>query len=75
MVSPAQQSLIQSSLAPAALASDITYSVAAKAMNAERQQGDAVVQLLDSAGGGSPGPGDALVAKATGLGSLLDITA
>lgn len=76
MVSPAQQSLNQASLSPAATASAIDTAVAAKALNAQRQQGDAAVQLIDSAGqSGSPQPGDALVAKATGLGSLLDVTA
>jgi hypothetical protein len=76
MISAAQQSLSQGAIPPAALSSDISTAVAAKALNAQRQQGDAIVKLLDSAGSdGEMGPGDALVAKATGLGGLLDITA
>ncbi len=74
MISPAQSQMIDAQLAPARLANDVSYAVAAKTLNAQRQEGETVLKLLDSAGG-APQAGDPLVAKATGLGSLLDITA
>jgi hypothetical protein len=49
MVSPAQSRLIQAMLTPAATASKIDSAVAAKALNAQRQEGAAVLKLLDSA--------------------------
>jgi len=53
------------------LAENVQISVARKALDAQRQQGAAALQLLQAA---SPTPtaGDSLAAKATGLGSQLD---
>ena len=75
MVSPAQQASIQASLIPSAVANEVSTSIAAKTLQAQRQQGDALLALLDSASPdpGGVGPGDPLVAKATGLGGLLDV--
>lgn len=50
----------------------IQVSVAKKALDAQRQQGAAAIQLIEAAGG-TGGPGDALVAKATGLGGRIDV--
>ena len=71
MISSVQQKLIDAQLAPARIGQDISTAVAAKSLDAQRQEGDSVLQLLDSAAQA----GDPLVAKATGVGSLLDITA
>ena len=75
MVSAAQSNLISASLIPAQVDNNISYAVLAKANDAERQAGESDVELLDAANGSAPGPGDPLVAKATGLGSLLDVSA
>jgi hypothetical protein len=75
MVSAAQTNLINASLAPAQVDNAIATSVLSKTLDAARQQGASVVQLIDDAAEGGPQPGDALVAKATGLGSLVDISA
>jgi hypothetical protein len=75
MVSAAQSSLIAASLLPAQLDNNISYAVLAKANAAEKQEGQSIVDLIDATNGSAPGPGDSLVAKATGLGSLLDINA
>lgn len=61
-----------SSLTQAQTASAIQTRVAAKAMDAQRQQGAAVLKLLEAASL-TAGPGDELAAKATGLGGLLDV--
>jgi hypothetical protein len=74
MVSPAQSKLIDAQLAPARLANDVSYAIAAKSLDAQRQEGATALKLLDAAAT-TLQPGDPLVAKATGLGSLLDITA
>jgi hypothetical protein len=74
MISPAQSQMIDAQLAPARIANDVSYAVAAKTLNAQRQEGATLLKLLDSAEG-TPQPGDPLVAKATGLGSLLDVRA
>jgi hypothetical protein len=71
MVSPAQSKLIEAALIPARVASEVSSSVAAKTLDAARQQGAQVVSLIDKAG--QIGAGDALVAKATGKGGLLDV--
>jgi hypothetical protein len=76
MISAAQSQLTEAQLAPARIANDISYAVAAKTLDAQRQEGATALKLLDSAmGAGTPQPGDPLVAKATGLGSLLDVMA
>ncbi len=49
MVSAAQNQLIQATLTPAALGAQISSAVAANVLNSARQQGAAVVQLLDDA--------------------------
>ena len=74
MVSSAQQSLTNAQLAPAQIGQQISTAIAAKSLDAARQQGANVLQLLDSAAQVGQGPGDPLVAKATGLGTLLDVT-
>lgn len=73
MVSPIQQKLIDAQLSPAKVAQDVSAAVAAKALDATRQQGAAVLQLLEAAG--KVQAGDPLVAKATGLGRILDVVA
>jgi hypothetical protein len=73
MVSAAQSKLIDAALIPARVASEVSSSVAAKTLDAARQQGAQVISLIDNAG--KIRPGDALVAQATGKGGLLDITA
>jgi len=75
MVSAAQSNLIDASLSPAQVSNAISTSVLSKTLDAARQQGASVVQLIDDASLSGPQPGDALVAKATGLGSFLDISA
>jgi hypothetical protein len=75
MVSSVQSSLIAASQIPAQVDTQISYAVLAKANDAERQQGEADVELVDASNGGSSTAGDPLVAKATGLGGLLDISA
>jgi hypothetical protein len=70
MVSSAQSNPINSAVAPGQLNSDISVSVLKKALDASRQQGAAAVQLIDNAGIQA---GDPLVAKATGLGGLIDV--
>ena len=70
-MSPVQSQLIQASTLPAAVDSQISASVAGKVLDAARQQGDAVVKLLDQASALSAG--DPLTAQATGLGGILDV--
>lgn len=62
-----------SSLQQAQTAEKIQTSVARKVMDSQRQQGDAVLQLLQAAT--LPQPGDSLVAQSTGLGGQLDVYA
>jgi hypothetical protein len=64
MVSAVQQQLIQASLAPAKLANDVSTAVAGKVLDSARQQGAAVLQLLDNAVPPSPT-----------LGTQLDVSA
>jgi hypothetical protein len=52
--------------------SRVQYAVAGKIMDTQRQQGAAVVKLIDAASKGVQQAGDALVAQATGLGSEID---
>ena len=75
MVSAAQSSLIDASLLPAQVDNAISTALLKKTFDAARQEGNSAVQLIDSAGQVGPQAGDALVAKATGLGGLLDISA
>ena len=75
MISAAQQSLTSAQLAPAQIGQAISTAVAGKAMSVDKMEGAAVLQLLDSAAqAGQSTAGDPLVAKATGLGGLLDVT-
>lgn len=50
MISPVQSQLTQAQLAPAALGAQISSAIAAKSLDAQKQQGAAVLQLLDNAG-------------------------
>jgi hypothetical protein len=75
MISPVQEKMIDAMLTPARLGAELSASIAAKSMDAQRAQGASVLKLLDGAAKMAPAPGDALVAKATGLGGLLDTTA
>jgi hypothetical protein len=76
MVTPTQQKLIEAQLAPARIGQAISTAVAVKARDAAKMEGAAVLQLLEAAGSvAQPTPGDPLVAKATGLGSLIDVIA
>ena len=69
MVSPAQSRLIDTMLAPAALNSNISSAIAAKSLDAEKQQGAAVIQLLDAATAGQDPASDPY-----GRGATLDMT-
>ena len=59
-----------SSQAQAMSASQV--SVLAKSMDIAKQQGQAAVQLVQSASQTGVTPGDSLAASATGLGGMLD---
>lgn len=56
----------------AEMASRVQYAVARKLLDSQKQQGAAVVQLIQAAGQISTQAGDELVAAATGLGGNLD---
>jgi hypothetical protein len=73
MVSSAQSRLIDASLSPAQVDNAVSVSVLRKSLDAARQEGASAVQLIDSAA--VPQRGDALVARATGLGNLIDVQA
>jgi len=64
--------LISSILATkqASNASQVQYAVAGKILDQQRMQGDAALQLVQAAS--KVGPGDAMVAAATGLGGQID---
>ncbi len=66
--------LVQGAVAfkQAEMASKVQYAVAAKMMNNARQNGAAIVQLIDAANISANKAGDAMVAAATGLGGSLD---
>lgn len=53
-------------------ASKIQYAVAGKILNSQRQEGAAVLKLLNAATVGPARAGDAMVAAATGLGGGID---
>ncbi|HUO09077.1 MAG TPA: putative motility protein [Phycisphaerae bacterium] len=73
MVTSAQSNLIDSALAPGQMNGAVSVSVLKKALDASRQEGASAVQLIDDAG--AVQAGDPLVAKATGLGGLIDVQA
>ncbi len=50
----------------------VQTTVAGLALNAQRAQGAAAVQLIKAASPGQASPGDALAAAATGLGGHMD---
>ncbi len=78
MINPVQQKMIDAQLAPARIGSEIAAAVAQKSQDVTNLQGQAVLNLLESAAQTSRSavaPGDPLVAQATGMGNLLDITA
>lgn len=52
--------------------SSVQIAVARKMLDVDRSQGNAAVQLIQSADNEVNGAGDALVAAATGLGGSLD---
>jgi hypothetical protein len=52
--------------------SSVQIAVAKKMLDVDRSQGNAAVQLIQSADNEVNGAGDALVAAATGLGGSLD---
>jgi hypothetical protein len=51
---------------------EVQIQVAKKALDAQRSQGAAAIQLIQAATGAANGPGDELVAAATGLGGTVD---
>lgn len=55
--------------------SQVQMRVARKILDTQRQSGDAAIQLIEAASTGVAKAGDALVARATGLGGELDIRA
>ena len=69
MISSVQSQLTQAQLTPAALGAQISIAIAAKSLDAQKQEGTAVLQLLDNAGqvadGVAPSP----------TGRLLDVQA
>lgn len=68
-------SLIQGQLAGVRLGNEISYRVAAKTLDAARDQGAAVLQLLDAAADVGKGQGSVtLGAIASGLGQNLDVS-
>ncbi len=53
----------------------VQIRVAKKILDVERANGAAAIQLIQAASTGVARAGDALVARATGLGGQLDVTA
>jgi hypothetical protein len=68
-----------SGIRAAEIGAKINYAVAGKVLQSQRQEGAAVLGLLESATGKGSGEtglgGDRLLAAATGLGGSLDVTA
>lgn len=63
-----------SALSQARLQTDVSFAVARKQLNAQRQQGDAVVALIQAAANvGKSNGSDALAVAATGKGGNLDV--
>lgn len=70
------------SSSPASLGTQIAVAIQARTLQIARDQGSQITSLIDAAGStadqaspSSVSAGDALVAKATGLGGQLDVTA
>jgi len=61
-----------SNLQQAKVIGQVQMAVAKKVLDSQRAQGDAAVKLIEAASRGAGQAGDALAAKATGLGGLLD---
>lgn len=80
-INSVNNSLLQSQLSAAKLNVDISYKVAAKTLGSARNQGAAVLELLDAAADMAKSPAPAgsttvtLGAIASGLGHNLDVTA
>jgi len=70
MISPAQSRLIDAQLAPAAIATQVSSAIAKKSLDAQKQQGAAVLQLLDAATNTQD-----IGASNNGIGGTLDVTA
>ncbi len=60
---------VASGIQTARIGAQIDLAVAKKSLDAQKQQGAAMLQLLEAA---TSGPGDAMTAAATGLGSKID---
>jgi len=59
-------------LKQAQIASKVQYAVAGKILDAQKQNGQAAIQLLNAATTGVAKAGDQLTAAATGLGGVID---
>jgi len=53
--------------------SQVQFAVAAKMLQSQKQQGNAMLQMLNAASTTASKAGDQLVAAATGLGGALDV--
>lgn len=51
----------------------VQVSVAKKALDVQRMEGAAAIQLIQAASRGGSGPGDPLTAAASGLGGQIDV--
>ncbi|HEX2973541.1 MAG TPA: hypothetical protein VHP11_14495 [Tepidisphaeraceae bacterium] len=51
----------------------VQMAVAKRVLNVQRQEGAAIVQMIQAASQGPAQAGDELVAAATGLGSMIDV--
>jgi hypothetical protein len=74
MVSAVQSSLTNAALIPAAVDNQISAAIAGKALDDAREQGAAVLELLDAAAGSGGTKEDTGMAQATSLGGNLDVT-
>ena len=50
----------------------VNISVAAKSLDIQKAQGAGIVKMIQAAGRAGVGPGDEMVAQATGMGGRLD---
>lgn len=66
---------LSTGLSQTKLATDVGYAVQRKAMSAARQEGAAIVAMIQNAGqvGQAGGTSDPLAAAATGKGKLVDV--
>jgi hypothetical protein len=66
---------LSTGLSQAKLSTDVGYAVQRQAMSAARQEGAAMVAMIQNAGqvGKSGGASDPLAAAATGKGKLVDV--